>query len=94
LRNRRKTPAANGRELPQVITPFTTLSFLRRALETDSARIEQDKIVGLIRTIEERCFSAHPNPPGSDELRSMLLSLTAGPSNSKTNTGDSAHLGH
>ena len=93
LRDRHKTPAATGRQLPQVITPFTALSFLRRALEADTARTEQDKIEGLIRTIEERCFSAHPNPPGSDELRSMLLLLTAGLSNSKTNPGDSAPPG-
>jgi hypothetical protein len=78
LRDPDKAQISEDRDLPEVITPFTTLSFLRGALDACTGADEQNAIAGTIRTIEERCFSAHPNPPGSDELRSLMLAHTGG----------------
>jgi hypothetical protein len=78
LRDPDKAQISEDRDLPEVITPFTTLSFLRGALDACTGTDEQNAIAGTIRTIEERCFSAHPNPPGSAELRLMMLAHTGG----------------
>jgi hypothetical protein len=77
VRSADKTTTVSGRHLPEIITPFTTLSFLRRAKETSLSATERDSIAAAIQALEERCFSVNPHPPGKAELRSLMHSLTA-----------------
>jgi hypothetical protein len=53
---------------PEVVTPLSVISFLRDQLEKADAVPIRECLQKSIRDLEERCFSARPNPPSESEL--------------------------